>query len=270
MRLSITHTTTYRYDEPVIYGLHELRLIPRSGPTQDVEWWDTQTAAGTRQVRFTDHHRNIVELVRAEPGATETIVVATGDVVTADTAGVVGPEHGHTPGWLYRRDTELTAPGPNVRRLARAADRDAADLDVLHGLSALVREAVDYIPGTTEVDSTAEAVVESASGVCQDHAHVFVTAARMLGYAARYVSGYLFVAGGQEDASHAWAEVSVEGLGWVGFDIANQISPDERYVRLAVGLDYRDAAPISGVRRGTGGETLEVDVSVTEQGSAQQ
>ena len=113
-------------------------------------------------------------------------------------------------------------------------------------------------------------MVEAGTGVCQDHAHVFVTAARLLGLPARYVSGYLFVEDGQEDASHAWAEVAVEGLGWVGFDVANQISPDERYVRLAVGLDYREAAPISGVRRGAGGETLEVDVSVTDQGSAQQ
>ena len=60
MRLSITHTTTYRYDEPVAYGLHELRLIPQSGPSQMVESWDTQIAAGRRQVRFSDHHHNIV------------------------------------------------------------------------------------------------------------------------------------------------------------------------------------------------------------------
>ena len=67
-----------------------------------------------------------------------------------------------------------------------------------------------------------------------------------------------------------YAPRNVEGFGWVGFDVSNQISPDERYVRLAVGLDYRDAAPISGVRRGAGGETLEVDVLVAEQGSVQQ
>ena len=270
MRLSVTHTTTYRYDEPVAYGLHELRLIPRSGPTQTVEWWDTRIAAGRRQVRFTDHHRNIVELVRVQSGVTETVVVATGAVVTTDTAGVIGPDRGHTPRWLYQRATELTAPGPNIRRLVRSVDRGTTDLQMLHGLSAAVRDAVDYEPGTTEVDTPADVVVEARSGVCQDHTHVFVAAARTLGHPARYVSGYLFVEGGQEDASHAWAEVSVDGLGWVGFDVANQISPDERYVRLAVGLDYRDAAPISGVRRGAGGETLEVDVSVTEQGSAQQ
>ena len=270
MRLSITHTTTYRYDEPVAYGLHELRLIPQSGPSQMVESWDTRIAAGRRQVRFSDHHHNIVELVRVESGATETVVVATGTVVTTDTAGVVGPDQSQTPQWLYRRATELTEPGPNLRRLVRSVDRGTNDLQILHGLSADVRNAVDYEPGTTEVDTPADVVVEAGSGVCQDHSHVFVAAARMLGYPARYVSGYLFVEGGQEHAGHAWAEVSVNGLGWVGFDVSNQISPDERYVRLAVGLDYQDAAPISGVRRGAGGETLEVDLSVAEQGSVQQ
>ena len=270
MRLSITHTTKYRFDQPVLYGLYELRLSPRSGPTQDVECWDTQILAGQHQVGFIDHHRNAVELVRVEPGATETVVIAAGEVVTTDTAGVIGPDQGGTPQWLYERSTKLTAPGPNVRRLVRSVDRSVADLDVLHGLSAAVRDAIDYLPGITEVETPADAVLEAAGGVCQDHAHVFVAAARLLGFPARYVSGYLFVEGGQEEASHAWAEVSVEGLGWVGFDIANQISPDGRYVRLAVGLDYREAAPISGVWRGAGGETLEVDVSVTEQGSAQQ
>jgi transglutaminase-like putative cysteine protease len=270
MRLSITHTTRYTYDEPVAYGLHELRLRPRSGATQTVEWWDTRIEGGSRQVRLADHHRNVVELVRVDAGATETIVVAAGGVETIDTAGVVGPDHGHSPRWLYRRPTTLTAPGANSRRLVRGFDREGPELETLHRLSAQVREVVDYVPGTTEVDTPAEAVIDAGSGVCQDHAHVFVTAARLLGFPARYVSGYLFVEDGQEDASHAWAEVSVEGLGWVGFDVANQISPDERHVRIAVGLDYREAAPISGVRRGPGGETLEVDVTVTEPGSAQQ
>ncbi len=270
MRLTITHTTRHRFDEPVSYGLHELRLIPRSGPTQTVEWWDTRIEGGDRQVRFVDHHRNVVELVRVEPGSHETVVVAAGGIETADTAGVVGPDQGHTPRWLYLRSTALTKPGAGTRRLARSVDRDAGDLAALHALSEAIHEHVDYVPGSTRVDTPAEAVVEAGTGVCQDHAHVFVTAARLLGLPARYVSGYLFVEDGQEDASHAWAEVAVEGLGWVGFDVANQISPDERYVRLAVGLDYREAAPISGVRRGAGGETLEVDVSVTEPGSAQQ
>ena len=68
-----------------------------------------------------------------------------------------------------------------------------------------------------------------------------------------------------QDASHAWAEAHVDGLGWVGFDISNGISPDARYVRVATGLDYREAAPISGLRFGHGHETMDVSIHVQQQ-----
>jgi transglutaminase-like putative cysteine protease len=74
----------------------------------------------------------------------------------------------------------------------------------------------------------------------------------------------------QQGASHAWAEAHVDGLGWVGFDAANDNCPDDRYVRTAMGLDYRDAMPISGVRTGQGAETLTVEISVSQvQGQSQ-
>lgn len=56
----------------------------------------------------------------------------------------------------------------------------------------------------------------------------------------------------EQEASHAWAEVHVDGLGWVGFDVANGISPDERYVRVATGRDYAEAAPVTGLSWGAG------------------
>jgi transglutaminase-like putative cysteine protease len=83
---------------------------------------------------------------------------------------------------------------------------------------------------------------------------------------ARYVSGYLMMNDRvHQDASHAWAEAHVEGVGWVGFDVSNGISPDARYVRVATGLDYREAAPISGLRFGQGGEALSIDIQVQQQ-----
>ncbi|MGI8560656.1 MAG: transglutaminase domain-containing protein, partial [Luteimonas sp.] len=80
----------------------------------------------------------------------------------------------------------------------------------------------------------------------------------------RYVSGYPCSAGEEAAASHAWAEIFFDDLGWVGFDAANRQSPDERYVRIACGRHYRDAAPVRGVRLGGIAETLEVDVSIAE------
>jgi transglutaminase-like putative cysteine protease len=102
--------------------------------------------------------------------------------------------------------------------------------------------------------------------VCQDHAHIFIAAARSMGYPARYVSGYLMMEDRvHQDASHAWAEVHVDPLGWVGFDVSNGISPDTRYVRVATGLDYAEAAPVSGLRFGNGGEAMSIDIQVAQQ-----
>ena len=67
-----------------------------------------------------------------------------------------------------------------------------------------------------------------------------------------------------QDASHAWAEAHLDGLGWVGFDVSNGISPDERYVRLATGLDSRDAAPISGMRMGSANESMIVSLQIQQ------
>ena len=80
-----------------------------------------------------------------------------------------------------------------------------------------------------------------------------------------YVSGYLMMSDRvDQDATHAWAEAYVEHIGWVGFDVSNGYSPDERYVRVATGLDYRDASPITGLRYGAGSEDMIVSLQVQQ------
>jgi transglutaminase-like putative cysteine protease len=169
--------------------------------------------------------------------------------------------------WYFRRSTELTRAGPNVRGLAKGLrEEEAEDIPRLHALSSRILSEVPYEIGPTDATTTAEEAIEKGSGVCQDHAQIFVAAARSLGYPARYVSGYLMMDDRvHQDASHAWAEAHVEGVGWVGFDISNGISPDVRYVRVATGLDYREAAPVSGLRFGDGGERLSIDIQVQQQ-----
>ena len=254
MRLRIAHTTTYHFEEPVPYGLQQLRLRPRSLPGQQVNAWSTRVDGGRVEVSFDDQFGNIVELVSLAPGATETTIVADGEVETTDTAGVLPLHPGYAPLWLFQRSTPRTVAGEAVADLT--ADMPASDdISGLHELAGRIREQVVYEHGRTDVATTAEEVLASGHGVCQDHAHVFLAAARRLGYPARYVSGYLLTDDvAQQDASHAWADAWVEGLGWVGFDVANGISPDDRYVRVATGLDYGDAAPITGVRFGAGEE----------------
>ena len=126
-----------------------------------------------------------------------------------------------------------------------------------------MREAIDYLPGTTDVKTSAEEALAAGQGVCQDHAHVFISAGRLVDIPMRYVGGYLKMDGLiEQEAGHGWAEAFVTGLGWVGFDVSNAISPDERYVRVATGCDYSEAAPVTGITRGAGETRLFVHLSV--------
>ena len=170
--------------------------------------------------------------------------------------------------WVITMDaTDLLAlPALAAPASASLGDTRKDPLSSLHALSRAIGERVAYHKGATTAASSVEDVLAAGKGVCQDHAHVFVSAARVLGLPARYVSGYLMMDEQvDQDATHAWGEAYVPGLGWVGFDVSNEVCPDERYVRVATGLDYQDAAPISGLRVGSASESMVVAVQVSEQ-----
>lgn len=267
MLLSIAHTSRYQFDAPMHYGLQQLRLTPKSRPGQNVIHWKMEIEGGRIETDFPDHHANTVSLISFAPGVTEITVRCSGDIKTEDQSGIVGKHQGSMPLWLFRRSTDLTRATANVRRLTKGLrDEHDSEIALLHALSARILRAVPYEIGPTDAATSADAAIEHGRGVCQDHAHILMAAARSMEFPARYVSGYLKMDNTtQQDATHAWAEVHVEGFGWVGFDVSNGISPDERYVRVATGLDYREAAPISGLCFGNGAEILSVDVAVQEQ-----
>jgi transglutaminase-like putative cysteine protease len=270
MRLAIRHTTSYDFSRPVKHGLQRLRLTPKSSHGQRVLDW-TMAFDGVRlEAEYDDHHRNRTTLVSVEPGTSAVTVVCSGTVDTAenaDRAGIVGDHVGQLPLWRFLGQTALTKPGAKLRALIASLDADRTKmLDLLHALSAGVLQAMPYATGATDADTGAEAALAAGQGVCQDHAHVFIGAARLLGVPARYVSGYLMMNDRiDQQAGHAWAEAHVDGLGWVGFDVSNGIAPDARYVRLATGCDYRDAAPITGISVGAGQTALEVRLAVEQQ-----
>jgi transglutaminase-like putative cysteine protease len=161
--------------------------------------------------------------------------------------------------------TAQTQSGPGGRSLIKSMDESPTIAD-LHALSERIRTAVPYTLGASEPNWSAEDAITAQKGVCQDHTHIFIACLRALGVPARYVSGYLMLNDTTtQDAMHAWAEAHVDGLGWVGFDISNGVSPDTRYVRVATGLDYSDAAPISGTRIGGASEELHVRINVVQQ-----
>jgi len=271
MRISVRHITRYAYAESVSYAIQSLRLTPAPFKGQRVVDWHVHIAGAGLPLEFRDGFGNRVHLVTVGPHQDLTID-ASGTVETADSNGVVDGLADPSPPRVYLRETPQTRPEPAIRELARcvtASDR----LGHLHALATVIRNGVDYVPGITDAHTNAAAALAAGKGVCQDHAHIFIAAARSLGIPARYVTGYLLL---EEPtaatAHHAWAEAWVAGLGWVGFDIANRICPTDRYVRLAAGLDAKGAAPITGSRRGGEGERLAVlvEVRLMQQQSAQQ
>ncbi|MEO3385821.1 transglutaminase family protein [Mesorhizobium sp. CAU 1741] len=264
MRLKISHRTQYSYDAPLAYALQRLRLTPQNARGQTVASWTVETRGASEEVRFFDHFANDTRLVSITGEANVIEVLAQGEVDVQDTAGITGAHSGFAPLWLFNHETPLTVAGPLVSEIAQNV-QGASDVESLHALSHLIREKVAYTLGSTVSTTAAEDAVLRGEGVCQDHSHIFLAASRKLGYPARYVSGYLMLDASKDQvATHAWAEAYVAGLGWVAFDVSNGISPDERYVRLATGRDYRDAMPVSGIRLGQAQEQLEVHITVEQ------
>ena len=184
MKLKISHVTEYRYDEPSAFSLQRLRLTPPTVGGQTILNWSLHVEGAKPEVEYDDQFGNHVTLMSLQGEQKVTRIVAEGEVETEDRNGVIGPHAGFCPLWLFLRDTQRTKPGKLTRELSKGINGDN-DLARLHALMAAIHEAVDYRPGTSNTDTTAEQALEKKSGVCQDHAHIFVTAARALSIPSR-------------------------------------------------------------------------------------
>lgn len=266
MRLKISHETVYRYDHPVRNIVQSLRLTPSICEGQKAQDWKIEVSGGIRGPGFRDGAGDWIEGWTVRGPTAEVVVTVSGRIETRDTAGVLRGHREMINPLAYLRDSPATHPDNGLRKLAASIAGATDNLDMAHLLSAAIGEAIAYRPGSTEAHTTAAEALEQGEGVCQDHAHALIAVARLHGMPARYVSGYLHSTedGQSHDAAHAWAEIHVNNLGWVGFDAANRCCPDERYVRLGSGLDAADAAPIRGIGSGQGTEELDVRVSVEE------
>ncbi|MDQ8756325.1 transglutaminase family protein [Sphingosinicella sp. LHD-64] len=267
MQLVVNYTTAYSYTEPARRVIQLLRVTPQSFAGQAVLDWriDVDCDAQLRESR--DGYGNIIHMLYVDRPVDHLRVAVTGKVLTDDKAGVV---HGLThelPQQIFLRPTPLTQDGPAIAALSeRIAASGGSPLERLHGLSGTLYDTLRFDTEATAVDTVAEQACAEGHGVCQDFAHIFIAAARRLGMPARYVSGHLFRRDGAhyQEAGHAWAEAWVDDLGWVAFDPVNGICIDDAYLRVACGLDYRDAAPVVGARSGGGGEDMTVKVQVSD------
>jgi transglutaminase-like putative cysteine protease len=270
MRLKIRHETHYSYGKPATSAVQILRLTPRSHDGQFVRRWRVEIDADCRLDRSDDAFGNITHTFSVDGPVAQMRIVAEGEVDTADTGGFLRGGVERFPLGLWLRDTALTCVEPEIRTYARliGGGEGGDRLATLHSLMARINDDFRFMVGETTTGTTAMQAFRQKSGVCQDLAHVFIACARSLGIPARYIGGYYLRTDTiEQEAGHAWAEAHIEGLGWLGFDPANGVCTTNRYVRVAVGQDYLDAAPVRGARIGGDDEQLDVAVQV-KQGQA--
>jgi transglutaminase-like putative cysteine protease len=258
MHLLIDHRTVYRYEEPAAGIVQILRLSPRASDGQAILRWRVDVDADGALRTFTDAHGNFAHVFYADKPLSMLAIHVEGEVLTTDSAGVLGTVDEPLPPSLYLRSTPLTAPDAAIIAFA---DRLRAEqpLETAHRLMDAIHQRLVFDDDATHPATDAPTAFRLGRGVCQDLAQVMIAAARHLAIPARYVSGhYAAPDHPEQEASHAWAELHLPGLGWVAFDPTHGVCTGEGHVRVAVGFDSLDAAPVRGTRRGGGGESLSV------------
>ena len=286
MHYRVTHTTRYRYAQPVSQCQNEARMRPRATPRQKCTSHRLYVSPepASRHERE-DVFGNHVAYFAVQKAHTVLEVTALSEVQLTPGAPL---DAAATPPWesvaqsLRGTDSSLlearefvlaspfAAPGDGYAEYARACFTPGRPLlEAATALMEQIHDEFEYDPLFTTVATPLDQVFAHRRGVCQDFAHLLIACLRALGLPARYVSGYLETEAGpgQEklrgaDASHAWVAVFCPGAGWIDLDPTNRQLPDTRHLTLAWGRDYGDVAPLNGVIRGGGPATLEVEVDV--------
>lgn len=256
MRLSISHETAYHYDDEVRASIQYLRLTPHDSERQQVLSWHLDLPRPVRAQL--DPFGNILHVLTLDDPHDAIIIGARGQVEIDETREA---EHEPQSPLPFLRFTRLTEADDALRAFASRQCKKRKDRTGLIDLMAALSQHITYTPGVTAVDTSAAQAFASGGGVCQDHTHAFLACARSLGVPARYVSGYLFTENSEHLASHAWAEAWIDDA-WYSFDVTNQLAKPERHLKLAIGLDYLDACPVRGMRRGGGFEQMHAKVLV--------
>jgi transglutaminase-like putative cysteine protease len=283
MQYQIRHLTRFTYQSPVSESVMELRMQPLTDRRQRSLRFDITTNPRTRIFAYRDHLGNAVHYFDI-PGHHKRLDLsadAAVDVSPAEPLPDALPEEawdgietqemsGEFVNWLAPSRFARATPALHDYALSIGLTRDRDPLTLLRILTQTLYDDFAYEPRTTHVDSPIDEALAGRAGVCQDFAHIMTALVRGLGIPCRYVSGYI-AAGDAADshdrstanATHAWVEARLPGLGWVGFDPTNNTLAQERHIAVAVGRDYGDVPPTRGVFKGGTGSELRVAVTVS-------
>lgn len=288
MTFEVVHRTEYRYEREVFSTYGEARLHPRETTGQRCHATALTIEPFPEEYRLRrDFFGNRVAHYSVLEPHSELVVTATSTVEVQGRQAPLDSAAGLA--WESVRDAVAAAgadvesvdprqfvlPSPAAEASPTATGYVATSfppgrplVEALADLAHRIASDFEYRPGSTDVDTTVDEVLERRVGVCQDFAHLAISGLRSLGLAARYVSGYLETEPPPgmarlqgADVSHAWLSVFVPGVSWIDLDPTNHQFVDDRYVTVAWGRDYADVPPLKGVIF-TEGDRHELSVSV--------
>jgi transglutaminase-like putative cysteine protease len=277
---SIRHLTRFRYSQPISESIMETRMHPRSDSNQHCLTFSLSVSPRCRVFTYRDHQGNNVQHFDS-PGEHNQLVIVAESVVEQqelpEVPAFLSPDAWEALDeqveagdyWEMLLPSTFAVETPALTLLAKQMGVTRRDdpLMLVRELNQRLFNYFRYVPRSTRVDSPIDEAIVSGEGVCQDFAHTMIALLRHVRIPARYVSGYLYR--GREDhdrstpdATHAWVDVLLPQLGWVGFDPTNNLIAHHRHIRTAVGRDYADVPPTHGVFRGKTDSELYVAVQV--------
>lgn len=265
MRLYIEHHTYFRYDHLVREQTGEARLQPRDGDGQRLVGGRVVIDPATPVSLISDRFGNAVHCYSVLPWHKTLTVTATSLIETSDSPLIPAPPLSPLAQHDFLSPSRYAPQTWELAQFAREHSQDDGDEARALAIMAAIYTTCEYVPGSTDISTTADAVLSGRQGVCQDFAHLMLALCRAERLPARYISGYLYDPAKPQDAvlaSHAWVEVFVTGQGWLGLDPTHNRPTDAHYVRVAVGRDYADATPVRGFYKGMATEQLDVQVFI--------
>ncbi len=283
-RYAIRHITRFNYDVPVSESLMEVRMQPRTEGTQRCLRFELAVAPRARVFGYRDHLGNSVHHFDTPARHTQLTLTARAyveldplpappELLDPRTWREVDTWTGRSDLWDFLQPSRFAIWTPALRDYVESVTGSAArtndPLTAIRMLLQRIHADFEYVPRSTRVDSPIDEALSARRGVCQDFAHIMIAASRLIGLPCRYVSGYIApkpddeVSRLEASATHAWVEVRLPTLGWVGLDPTHNGEAGLRHVRVAVGRDYADVPPTRGVFKGGAGSTLTVAVDVS-------
>ena len=185
-------------------------------------------------------------------------ITSKGVLDTKDFCGIIKGLKEKVNPLCFLRETHLTKPCKRIEKISDQAKKNNKNLiEFAHKLNLTVSNSIDYVTGSTTTSTSSRDALKQKKGVCQDFAHILISAARFNNLPARYINGFLLEeTSSGENTTHAWVEIFINDLGWVAFDPSHKKCIDEKYVRISTGYDFVDASTIKGVKTNYDGDEL--------------